>query len=60
MRMCCQDVKDYDKLTGAVKDGADSNHGDCMKPVPDAFAGVVKLVPGAKSFGTHGNDPLMK
>jgi len=53
-------VKDYDTLTGAVKEGADSNHDDCMKPVPQAFAAVAKLVPGAKPFGAHGNDPLMK
>jgi hypothetical protein len=59
VRMCCQDLGDYEKASPEVKKGADSNHDDCMKPVPDAFMAVVKLVPGAKPAGTHANDPVM-
>lgn len=59
VRMCCVDVGDYDKLSASMKQVADWNDDDCMKEVPDAFAAVVKLVPGAKPPGTHSNDPLM-
>lgn len=57
--MCCSDAADYDELSEPMKEVADSNNERCMKDVPDAFAAVVKLVPGAKPPGTHANDPVM-
>lgn len=60
-RLCCKDdMKAYDKFPEALKVAADEGHNDCMKGTPDALAAVIKLVPGAKPFGTHANDPLMK
>lgn len=58
--LCCQDLDDYDKLEPEGKTAADHKHRDCMKPVPESFAAVVALVPGAKPAGTHANDPVMK
>lgn len=59
--MCAKDFKPawYAKASEVMKEAADEGYADCMKGIPDAFAAVVKLVPGAKPPGTHANDPLM-
>lgn len=58
--MCCQDLADYEKGSAALKEVADGQHDECLKPLPVSFAALAKLVPGAPTPGTHANDPVMK
>lgn len=59
--MCAQDFKPawYAKASKAMKQAADESYQECIKDLPDAFAAVVKLVPGANPPGTHASDPVM-
>jgi len=55
---CC--VEQPKKLSPVMQAAQDDNNADCIKPLHDSFAEVVKLVPGAPAIDTHANDPVMK
>jgi hypothetical protein len=58
--MCTQDLAGYDKLSKAAQASADDGYEECTQKIPETFAAVVALVPGAKPAGTHANDPVIE
>jgi hypothetical protein len=58
--MCTQDLAGYDKLSKAAQAAADDGYEECTQKIPETFAAVVKLVPGAKPAGMHAKDPVME
>jgi hypothetical protein len=57
--LCTQNLAGYDKMSKAAQTSADDGYEECTQRIPETFAAIVKLVPGAPAPGTHANDPAM-